>query len=1561
MKKLTLFLIILTVYTSSLLAVSTVPKDSLLANFTTYIDMNSKATDYAASPAIRVASKASYFRYGIVGFRMKDISLVREKVEIGFTVYQSTSDDYFTTGVGDFPLAVYAMKRKPTIPVTYSSFFNTASDNPAGDGFVVTGTYPNSLSINDGQKIGTIAVKKTDKDSFVKLDVTDFVNKNIDGTDSIYFFITSDATENGTVSLWIRSRNFDVSSSPRLFLYDEKRTTEMTGGKSLILGEKDSVYVIFPSTATPPLSITYTDGTTPVTINNITRRNFAFEVAPLATVTYTITASSDVNGAIPVSGYAKFDVIDNASASIKLTNSRYELVYNKNNNTFDIKELKSNVVRTFNPSFNVVYKSAKPAITMTNITQDFNYKTVSFGGSNDLFSANAGGFTVRGTPTSITESNGVISLVYQDNASYTLTAKIYLPAGNEEPVIESSLKALAAGYFSVGYYGAPEFDRSEIKELFQPLPYTGLRVPASSYLTPAFLCTLPGTFLTIGNITYGVFADPAEFPFSPLPVTLARSPFGVAIRNKSGLGKELKPMVWAPIIGNNDSYLAVNSTRRFKFRPYVTMGSITNAYEDIARRQFGFGNFRNNDLGSLNKTMHRMIDYGMSTQWGVFKESMKGWNYDTDVPNSVKNTSALPMYATAFIVDRADVYEKRALPVLEFMLSRENTMYSAEDTSGAGGQQATNSLGKPCMSFSEMLSFYNITNKQMGLMLPLANANRKGSLSSSEITLKENFSLYRATQQSSTLSELISGVDKYIAEEIAVKPTDFLYINHQKNSFWTSIAPKFVELYEIYKTTGNETYLQAARNAARIYAYHIWMSPKVTPGDSVLCNIGNIAPRYRGTGNISIPEEKAPAWRLSEMGLHCEAGGTSTSKHRAVFTANFAGYLLRIGSLTKDTFLLDIGKAAVIGRYTNFPGYHINTDRTTVYEKPNFPLRTKDQLTCTSMHYSHVWTQINLMFDYLVSDVAARTLGAVDFPGQYVQNIVHMQNQVYMTGGKFYGDENLTLWMPKDVLETANEQLNHLTAYGNGKFYIVFTNQSGQTVNTNVTINSALLNVSGKTFSQWNDNTTGQGGTISSNSFDVSVAPHGVTAIAINDVSIVTKFQQKLAVNTIRNKWNTYYESNIPVGNSRSMLLNPSDSLARLFVFSTDAKGTHTSMKLDYSIDGGVWQQVTDNAYPFEFSIDINSSSSIEYKLTIGTATSSVYIYERLKPTASMSGWTSVKKADGALLPVALTGTPPYEISYSENNDVLQVTGIQDSLYLLEVNPQKTSYYKILSMKDGSGTAGDVSGDAKVVVVDAYQPYSTIVASKDAQTYKALATKNYGADQQLELKGSATFRRDLFYSFVVPQVTLQEQQRALINLWVNETSRLDVPYLTKHIKATRFSDDWQESLITWNNQPPLTNAEVLDTIAISYLTSIPGFISFDITRLIKQGFSGNLNMKIEFLKGEDVASVYIASKEQTDASKYPQLALVEPMQTSNNSIYDNTDLVIFPNIINDYFEVKGNVTPVEISIFDFTGKKILHIYNQYRVNTSSLATGIYLIVIRNAENQLFRAKIVKQA
>ncbi len=160
---------------------------------------------------------------------------------------------------------------------------------------------------------------------------------------------------------------------------------------------------------------------------------------------------------------------------IRLSNQRYDLDFNTIANVYELKEKSSGVVRSFTPAFYVIYRSTKPSMSLLDISEDFNYKTVAFGGSPNLFTTNAGAFTLRGTPVSVSDKDGVITIVYQDNDNYQLTANISLPSGNQEPVVTSSLKSIKTGYFSVGFYGAPELDRTEVSEIFQPLPFLLIR------------------------------------------------------------------------------------------------------------------------------------------------------------------------------------------------------------------------------------------------------------------------------------------------------------------------------------------------------------------------------------------------------------------------------------------------------------------------------------------------------------------------------------------------------------------------------------------------------------------------------------------------------------------------------------------------------------------------------------------------------------------------------------------------------------------------------------------------------------------------------------------------------------------------------------------------------------------------------------------------------------------------------------------------------------------------------------------------------------------------------
>jgi len=104
----------------------------------------------------------------------------------------------------------------------------------------------------------------------------------------------------------------------------------------------------------------------------------------------------------------------------------------------------------------------------------------------------------------------------------------------------------------------------------------------------------------------------------------------------------------------------------------------------------------------------------------------------------------------------------------------------------------------------------------------------------------------------------------------------------------------------------------------------------------------------------------------------------------------------------------------------------------------------------------------------------------------------------------------------------------------------------------------------------------------------------------------------------------------------------------------------------------------------------------------------------------------------------------------------------------------------------------------------------------------------------------------------------------------------------------------------------MNNVQVLDTIAVSYLTSVPGYILFDVSKLIKSGYTGPLNLKIEYLKGEDVASIYIASNEDATTAKKPVLVITEPIVSTNFELNDGFRFYVTPTLVKNYFEIKGN-------------------------------------------------------
>ncbi|MCX6954608.1 MAG: hypothetical protein NTV51_20840 [Verrucomicrobia bacterium] len=193
------------------------------------------------------------------------------------------------------------------------------------------------------------------------------------------------------------------------------------------------------------------------------------------------------------------------------------------------------------------------------------------------------------------------------------------------------------------------------------------------------------------------------FPFDPLPV-LENSRFGVALRNAAG---EAQPMVFAPLLGGTESKRAVGQSFTFQLRLFAGAGDVTAAYETLARRLYGFRDYRRNAISSLNDTLDAMIDYGMS-RYSWFVDDLKGCAYSTDVPGAVKNVSSLNPLNLALITDDEEIFKQRAYPILEFMLSREKFLFSLDPKQKI--QSPSRALLGPCAPVSELATLYGITH-----------------------------------------------------------------------------------------------------------------------------------------------------------------------------------------------------------------------------------------------------------------------------------------------------------------------------------------------------------------------------------------------------------------------------------------------------------------------------------------------------------------------------------------------------------------------------------------------------------------------------------------------------------------------------------------------------------------------------------------------------------------------------------------------------------------------------------------------------------------------------------
>lgn len=595
------------------------------------------------------------------------------------------------------------------------------------------------------------------------------------------------------------------------------------------------------------------------------------------------------------------------------------------------------------------------------------------------------------------------------------------------------------------------------------------------------------------------------------------SPMGFTIKNHDNL---VEAVAFSPVLGMTDSRMKAGQTVSRRFEVGLTAQTWNETLEHVVTNVYKVTDYRHQADKSLTETMFSIIELMRDDEHGGWDASMRGY-YDiegkpTKAP-TVVHSAPLAIVAAAINSGDEDFYLSRALPTIEYTLSRKGYRWSTQPTD-EGYNKDPETLRLSPFGSQFTTTYFEGLHRLLGarnawlrdIAMPDGEPRAPRGYSAPILSWVQALSAYRLT-----------GDEKWLRRARTTAERDakmHIYANSEKpmryQAFYNStIYHPWWDFVDLYETTGDRQFLEAARCGAAQTIAGIRCWPAVADSVQTIhpggVYNGNATMWWKGAEQFRLgfprvegdaPEHDVEQWRVSPVGLGFEQPSTYFLRTkgklvRPVFMSSWAPDFLRLSQHTGEEIFDTYARNAVIGRFTNYPGYYA-TGYTDLTMSEDFPYKGPD---VSSIYYHHIPPHLAFTADYLVSEAIQRSGGKVTFPFGKQEGFVWFANRVFGGApGTVYDDNRVSLWLRKGLISSNNPEVNYLTAVSDRYVWILLCNESRSETSTTIKLSDRIAAIT-ESEKATRLNAKGSRSRLKpeSDSFTVAMQPKGFTAIAI--------------------------------------------------------------------------------------------------------------------------------------------------------------------------------------------------------------------------------------------------------------------------------------------------------------------------------------------------------------------------------------------------------------------------------------------------------------------------------